>query len=51
MTKLASFPGMLAFIDDVRKALDDSPDDAALIQRNIKLLRQRCEEALHRRVA
>ena len=40
----------MAFIDDVRKALDDNPEEAALIQRNIKLLRERCEEKLRFRV-
>lgn len=45
------FPRQLAFIDDVRKALDDNPEETALIQRNIKLLREHCEGALHLRAA
>jgi hypothetical protein len=34
---------LLRFIDDVRNALDEDPDSAALIQRNVKLLQQRFE--------
>jgi site-specific DNA recombinase len=47
----AGFPQQLAFIDDVRKALDDNPEESALIQRNIKTLRERCEGMPHLRAA